>query len=311
MQTNQILFYSTVLKGSQREYYHSDEKGVMKYPYDLIYNIFIRSSRKEVAFTYLDNNNEEAHTRYHSIKTPDAFKKKYRSGNSFNSIHFGVFYSNEKLRGCATTGKDCVFDVDISDYKDRPCDCDDKSICRTCWKYAEVAIEIITTVFKEHLGLKDEEFVFIFSGRRGFHCWILSREYLACEFAKNADILKFFNPNTTNKAILDTILAICTKYYNFYTSNDCKDDVFKKYLMENVRRISFFDDLLNIFQIKFDANVSSTSHLIKAPMIVNPTTKVLCTLISKETKEPVSYDESIKMLQAIYENNKGLREFKL
>jgi DNA primase small subunit len=58
---------------------------------------------------------------------------------------------------------------------ERMCTCEwekfTNNICLQCWKFAQCGMIIMDYVLRKHWGLVD--FFFVFSGMKGFHCWIL------------------------------------------------------------------------------------------------------------------------------------------
>lgn len=66
--------------------------------------------------------------------------------------------------------KELVFDIDMTDYdKSRFC-CTGAQICHRCWVLMTAAIQITDKRLKTDFGFK--HVMWIYSGRRGVHCWV-------------------------------------------------------------------------------------------------------------------------------------------
>jgi DNA primase small subunit len=92
--------------------------------------------------------------------------------------------------------RELVFDIDMTDYDEIRTCCSGGAICRRCWGFIAAAVKVLEKALRGKSSLPDnlnipylslcitESFGFkhllwVYSGRRGIHCWISDRHALA------------------------------------------------------------------------------------------------------------------------------------
>ena len=178
-----------------------------------------------------------------------------------------------------------VFDVDIEDYDEgiyvRDCKCsnikspsdDDKTyLCTECFPILEAAKDILNYVLRNVYGF--EILLFVFSGRRGIHCWV-------------GDIRANILPNMIRTSIILYINKMRDKKdFNFMTTQEQEIYILmkKKYINGDLKYLKKMHPNMTDRQICFkcliprlDENVTtSPRHLIKMPFCVHPATEKIC-----------------------------------
>lgn len=90
-----------------------------------------------------------------------------------------------------------IFDIDLTDYDDvRSCPCVTKTsglrCCSTCWPLAACAIIILRNLLRYKFGF--HEFLFLFSGSKGAHCWVLDQAGQTWQDTARLHLSAYFRP---------------------------------------------------------------------------------------------------------------------
>jgi len=131
------------------------------------------TKRRELCYT-LDG---DVFVRYQSAPTAAALRRAVLA-RAPAKIDVGPVYTADPARRAAYAGgagfapveRELVFDVDLTDYDDvRSCG-DGGHICARCWPLMAAAVAVLDVALADDFGFKHR--LWIFSGRRGVHCWV-------------------------------------------------------------------------------------------------------------------------------------------
>lgn len=75
--------------------------------------------------------------------------------------------TNPKFKGIS---REFVLDLDLSDYDGIRTCCKEAQMCGDCWLFVQAAVKVLDVALEEDFGF--EKRLWVFSGRRGIHCWV-------------------------------------------------------------------------------------------------------------------------------------------
>lgn len=87
--------------------------------------------------------------------------------------------------------KELIFDIDMDDYDSFRTCCKGAAVCDKCWKFITIAMKIINIALENDFGFKN--YIWIFSGRRGAHCWISDQRAMQLNYLERKNILDYLN----------------------------------------------------------------------------------------------------------------------
>ncbi|KAF1761227.1 hypothetical protein GCK72_009481 [Caenorhabditis remanei] len=191
-------------------------------------------NRREFAFILAD----DVHIRYRSYHDELSFFKALTSTNP-EKLDIGAVYNHEPINNKRHTDyqaveRELVFDIDLTDYDPiRNC-CKNATVCQKCWKFMVLAVKILDFQLDDMFGFKAR--MWVFSGRRGVHCWVGDKKARMLNNTQRSAIatrLNLFKKNghcevTEGRAKMTRVPPIVRDAFNVAM----KDGIFEKMVLE-------------------------------------------------------------------------------
>lgn len=180
---------------SDMEYYYRK-----LYPFESVFNWLNHSTiptnditNREFAMAFRSG----AYKRYNSFNSVAEFKSAIERGNP-DRFEIGAVYNKPpKDRDSLLKSemkpleKELVFDIDMDDYDAFRTCCSGAKVCNKCWKFISLAMKVINITLEQDFGFKD--YIWVFSGRRGAHCWISDKRARILNDLQRRNILDYVN----------------------------------------------------------------------------------------------------------------------
>jgi len=242
---------------------------------------------KEIWQFYAD----EKHREWSVTLSNDLFVRDLKFANETELKKYLLLKLPSKIDvGGFTHLRELVFDLDLTDYDDVRkglCGCQEACMCSICWQMMVGGAKVLHEMLQMDFGYS--QITWVFSGRRGLHCWVSDPSATALSFEARCAIIKYLTVD--RKYLSHPVFERAYKILKpiFFKSiwpvlvkRDAKNQIVE--MQEKNENVEFAKSV--IFQYlypRIDANVTKQlNHLLKIPFSFHPKTARLCLPISIE-----------------------------
>lgn len=167
-------------------------------------------------FGFLLDKRSNQFVRNLSFDSPSKLKQ-YLIDRAPWAAYVGAMYKKRPNKERSVTSlsvekRELVFDLDLTDYNDiRDCGKEKNHYCRNCWPLVRKAALFIDETLKADFGFK--EIKWFFSGRRGFHAWVLGEKSQQLTKEAREAIIAYLSPrdqkNLSRRFIQRVLNILC------------------------------------------------------------------------------------------------------
>lgn len=190
--------------------------------------------RREWSFT-MEN---DIYIRYQSFRDQGEMSRAIQTRQP-HKIDIGAVFSappkdhltvnSERFR---TEERELVFDIDMTDYDDIRTCCTGAEICMRCWPYMTMAVKAVDVALREDFDFK--HILWVYSGRRGVHCWVSDPEARSLVNEARAAIVEYLSviigsQDNSDKKLKQTFVDLHPMLQRAY---DILDPMFEKYIAD-------------------------------------------------------------------------------
>lgn len=205
--------------------------------------------------------------------------------------------------------RELVFDIDMNDYDPVRTCCTGPVLCPRCWAYMVIACKSLNFILTESLGYT--HLLWVFSGRRGIHCWVCDPAARRLNDKRRNDLVNYINSGPKSVFpfmdvyelfLMPSFGPICVESQNLFAADEqivkaqdlvgdtdhrsvnlqavsgstARWEALKRTITEPVKE-KFMKVAFAFMFPRLDVNVSTRmDHLLKLPFSIHPKTGRIC-----------------------------------
>lgn len=176
------------------------------FPFDLLYNWLSYGNEsifknREFAFW----NSSDFFTRYQCFENEEHFRtiltqpfQSHSDSSVIERMEIGPIYrkppNQHMTPGVVPVSREFVIDIDMNDFNGVRTCCQNTDVCSFCWVFMIIAIKVIDSILRIQYGFK--RLLWVFSGRRGVHCWVCDPHAKLLSQEDRTSIIKYMSQPT-------------------------------------------------------------------------------------------------------------------
>jgi DNA primase small subunit len=190
--------------------------------------------KREWSFTIED----DIYIRYQSFKDKSEFTAAIQKRQPHKIDIGAVFTAFPKDHGSVKpelfnpVERELVFDIDMTDYDDIRTCCTGANICLKCWPYMTMAVKVVDKALRDDFGFNN--ILWIYSGRRGVHCWVCDPEARSLNNEARAAIVDYLSVHTGTSENSDKALKKSFNTINMHPSVKRSYTILEPYFRKHI-----------------------------------------------------------------------------